>query len=123
MHKTVAPQLSTVELIDALEAGIAAMRSRSGDPVAAAVEPSTLLAEMERAEVSAIELAKAMGVPDGDLHAWIVGRAEVPQWALAATRLVALLPPSARRKLLTEPRAFARQTAIRTHPFSRIEDL
>jgi DNA-binding transcriptional regulator YiaG len=126
MHKTLAPQLSTVELIDALEAGIAAIRSRNGHSapdVARAAAPSELRAEMERAEVSAIELAKAIGVADGDLNAWIVGHAEPPEWALAATRLVALLPPSARRKLLTEPRGNGRAAALRTHPFSRIEDL
>lgn len=126
MHKIAAPELSTVELIDALEAGIASIRSKGGPaaPADGAVAPAfDLRAEMERAAVSPVELAKIMGVPHGDLNAWIFGRAAAPEWALAAMRLVALLPPSARRKLLTQPRAFPRETANRTHPFSRIEDL
>src|SRR4051794_5745055 len=124
MHQISAPQLSTVDLIDELETRIAAIRGRNGHAVAAAtaaVAASELRAEMQRGEVSDLELAKAMGVPSGDLHDWIAGRVEVPQWALAATRLVALLPRSERRKLLTPPRGDARGN--RTHPFSRIEDL
>ncbi len=154
MHRISAPERSTVELIDALEAGIAAIRSRNGqaapdeapapppaaaladiaEPVAApapaalpappaVVAASALVAEMERADVSPVELAKVMGVPHTELNDWISGRAEAPDWALAAIRLVALLPPSARRKILTQPRAFARQSANRSHPFSRIEEL
>ncbi len=127
MHPISAPQLSTVDLIDELEARIATIRSRNGhapDAADAPASPAELRAEMERAEISPAELAKAMDLPDGDdLYAWVAGREEPPAWALAAVRLVALLPPSARRKLLTQPRASARPSANRTHPFSRIEDL
>ena len=119
MHQISAPQLSTVDLIDELEARIAALRGRNGHaPVAPTPD---LRAEMERADVSAAELARAMHVTPDDLHDWMAGRAGVPPWALAAIRLVALLPPSERRKLLTPPRGEVRGN--RTHPFSRIEDL
>src|SRR5512144_2217070 len=106
MHQISAPQLSTVDLIDELEARIAALRGRNGHALAApadAVAASELRAEMERAEVSPAELARAMDVPHVDLNAWITGLSGAPQWALAATRLVALLPRSERRKLLTPP--------------------
>lgn len=126
MHPISAPELSTVDLIDELEARITAIRSRNGDapaPDDGEIAGAVLRAEMERAAVSAAELATAMDVSHGDLNDWIAGRAEAPQWALAATRLVALLPPSARRKLLTQPRAFVRKPGNHTHPFSRIEEL
>lgn len=126
MHPISAPQLSTVDLIDELEARIATIRSRNGHAagsIPAAPSADELRAEMERAEISPTELAKAMDLPHCDLHAWIAGREAPPVWALAAARLVALLPPSARRKLLTQSRAPARRSANRTHPFSRIEEL
>jgi len=125
MHQISAPELSTVDLIDELETRIAAIRTRNGHTPAAAAAfaaGSELRAAMERAEVSEIELARAMDVSHGDLSAWLAGLAETPQWALPATRLVALLPPSERRKLITKPRAGVRDRN-RTHPFSRIEDL
>jgi plasmid maintenance system antidote protein VapI len=123
MHQISAPQLSTVDLIDVLEARIASLRLPHGDAAPADGSAAALRAELERAEVSEAELARAMDVPHHELHAWISGRAEVPTWAVAATRLVALLPPSERRKLQTQPRALARESLNRNHPFSRIEEL
>jgi len=125
MHQISAPELSTVELIDELEARIASIRTRNGNAPAAAAPVAggcALRTAMELAEVSEAELARAMDVPHNDLSAWMAGLAEAPQWALAATRLVALLPPSERRKLITKPRAGVRDRN-RTHPFSRIEEL
>jgi hypothetical protein len=125
MHQISAPELSTVDLIDELEARIAAIRKRNSYAPAVlspVVAGSDLRTAMERAEVSEVELARAMDVPPSDLSAWIAGVADAPQWALAATKLVALLPPSERRKLIAKPRADVRGRN-RTHPFSRIEDL
>jgi hypothetical protein len=123
MHQISAPELSTVDLIDELEARIAAIRTRNG-PAPAAVAPTVAASElrltMERAEVSDVELARAMDVPHGDLSAWIAGLTDAPHWVVAATKLVALLPPSERRKLITKSRA---DRVNRTHPFSRIEEL
>jgi len=112
MHKTRAPELTTVELIDALEAGIAAIRSRNGSPAPSGgpIEPALLREQMERASVSAAELARAVGVPRGDLDAWL-------------GRLCLLLTPAARWRLLAPRRANGREQASRTHPFSRIEEL
>jgi hypothetical protein len=122
MHQISAPELSTVDLIDELEARIAAIRTRNGH-APAAVAPglagSELRTAMELAEVSETELARAMDVPHGDLTAWLAGAVDAPQWAFAATKLVALLPRSERRKF-TQPRTVR---ANRTHPFSRIEEL
>ncbi len=112
MHKTRAPQLTTVELIDALEAGIASLRTRNGGPVPPAngsVEPAVLRAQLERASVSAADLARAVGVPPGDLDAWI-------------SRLFELLTPAARWRLLA-PRPNGSPHFRGTHPFSKIEEL
>ena len=112
MQKTRAPQLTSVELIDALEAGIASLRSRNGGPAPPAngsVEPAVMRAQLERASVSAADLARAIGVPQGDLDAWIA-------------RLFHLLTPAARGRLLaTRPNGSPHSRA--THPFSRIEEL
>ncbi len=112
MQKTRAPQRTTVELIDALEAGIASLRSRNGGPSPPAhgpVEPAVLRAQLEKASVSAAELAQAVGVSQGDLDAWIA-------------RLFHLLTPAARGRLLA-PRPNGSAHSRATHPFSRIEEL
>jgi hypothetical protein len=112
MQKTRAPQLTTVELIDALEAGIASLRSRNGRPAPPAnrsIEPGVLRAQLERASASAAELAEAVGMPRGDLDAWIA-------------RLFHLLTPAARWRLLAQ-RPNGSPHAGPTHPFSKIEEL
>jgi hypothetical protein len=115
-------------MLDALEAGISALRSRSitgplpqANPEAAAM----LSAELRAAGISAAEFARVACVPQDAVDGWTSGAIAAPQWVSVAIRLVALLTPSARQKLLSDPmRAQVRTRDLtRCHPFSRIEEL
>jgi hypothetical protein len=117
-----------LELLDAVEAGISALRTRSVPVPAgqAGSETATaLLTELRAAGISAAEFARLTGIPREAVEDWTVGSSSVPQWVPAAVRLVALLTPSARRKLLHGPASAASRPPDRTqcHPFSRIEEL
>jgi hypothetical protein len=115
-------------MLDALEASISALRSRSiagplpqANPEAAAM----LGAELRAAGISAAEFARLACVPQDAVEGWTTGTIAAPHWVSVAIRLVALLTPSARHKLLNDPMcAQARATdRSRCHPFSRIEEL
>jgi len=128
MHTTALPQLTTVELIDALEAEIAAIRSRKQGPSpsdrdSATIDPVLLRTEMRRNGVSAVNLAKAAGVSNEDVNGWIQGGSAIPSWVLAVIRLYAQLTPSARRKVLNGAREETANSRNNSHPFSRIEEL
>jgi len=115
-------------MLDAIEAGISALRSRSvsapatqGNSDAAVM----LQAELRAAGISAGEFARLACVPQDAVEGWTTGASAAPQWVSVAIRLVALLTPSARDKLLHGPvRAPARAAdRAQCHPFSRIEEL
>jgi hypothetical protein len=115
-------------MLDALEAGISALQARSiaGPPPQANPEAAAMLsAELRVSGISAVEFARLACVPQDTVEAWTSGAIAAPQWASVAVRLVALLTPSARHKLLNDPmRAQAGATnSTRCHPFSRIEEL
>jgi hypothetical protein len=115
-------------MLDAMEAGIAALRPRSisGPAPQAASEAALMLtAELRAAGISASEFARLAGVPQEALEDGTAGSSVAPQLISAAVRLVALLTPSARRKLLNGPPPAQARPADRTqcHPFSRIEEL
>ncbi len=127
MQKTSAPQPTTEEMLDALEAAIAAARLRNGHsappPEPGVIDPAGLRTEMENAGVSAGDLVSVLGVPQKELNAWLSGHAAVPYWVPAAIRLLALLKAPARRKALNGAPAGATARPARTHPFTRIEEL
>jgi hypothetical protein len=118
--------LTTLEMLDAVEVGISVLRSRRmpGEAPArgTAEAAAALRAELQAAGVSGSEFARAACVPLRDLEAWTAGVSPVPEWVPAALRLVALLTPSARRKLLYG-QADAQVRPANTHPFARIEEL
>jgi DNA-binding transcriptional regulator YiaG len=117
--------LTTLEMLDAVEAGISALRSRgiAGRPEQASPEAAAALrAELRAAGVSAREFARVACVPQDEVEAWTAGIRKAPEWALAAIRLLALLTPSARERLLRDQFA-GRDRQANPHPFSRIEEL
>jgi hypothetical protein len=128
MGNKCATSLTTLAMLDAIEASISALRSRNicGPPPQANSEAAVMLkAELCAAGISAREFARLACVPQDAVESWTAGSNAVPQWVLVAIRLVALLTPSARHKLLHDPvRAQARaMDRTQCHPFSRIEEL
>jgi hypothetical protein len=126
MGNKCASSLTTLEMLDAVEAGISALRSwhmpgESSGP--ATVEAVAMLrAELQAAGVSAAEFARGACIAQHDVEAWLAGTSPLPHWVPATIRLMALLPPSARRKLLYAQAGTQTQPA-NCHPFSRIEEL
>jgi hypothetical protein len=115
-------------MLDAIEAGVSALRSRSvsGPPPQASSEAAAKLqAELRAAGISAGEFARLACVPQDAVESWTTGASAAPQWVPVAIRLVALLTPSARHKLFHDPVGAQARAADRTqcHPFSRIEEL
>lgn len=113
-------------MLDAVEAGIAHLRSRhaTGDPSAPvnAGAAATLRAELRNAGLSASEFARVASVSRDEVEAWTSGASPVPEWVPAALRLIMHLTLSARRKLLNS-QAGAQVRPANSHPFSRIEEL
>jgi hypothetical protein len=121
--------LTTLDLLDALEAGIAALPFRNGNHPEPA-SPACLEEELEKATLSAAEFARLLNLPSEQLNDWLAGRVSIPAWLPAVVQAVGLLPPSARRKLLKGVVLKTWSSAgstwkgpARTHPFSRIEEL
>lgn len=124
MQNPCATPLTTLEMLDALEAGLADLRSRNGHSAAGghgAMTPAAVAVEVEKAGIAPGELARVLGVSRQEIEEWVAGRNPVPSWVPAAFRILALLTPSARRTLLQ--RASPARQSNRSHPFSRIEEL
>ena len=125
MQNPCAPQLTTIEILDALEAGILALRSRNGH--AAPRSPGVMTGGALRAEIARIglstgEFARAARLEREEVEGWLEDRTPVPAWAPAALRMLELLTPSARRTLLNAGQQTGKRPQ-RSHPFSRIEEL
>jgi transcriptional regulator with XRE-family HTH domain len=120
-----------MEMLDAVEAGIATLRSRGtpgeAPPGVGAGTAVDFRATLQAAGVSASELARAMNVSPQELEAWAAGASPAPEWVPAAIQLVAALSPSERRKLLYGRTGYGpsggRARPDNRHPFSRIEEL
>lgn len=113
-------------MLDALEAELKALRSVSvmaNSHGFAAVAPSVLRTELERAGLTPTEFSRIAGVPRVEMEDWLNDRHPVPAWVLVPIQLAALLTPSVRRKMLRQPLGKAIISTQKVHPFSRIEDL
>jgi hypothetical protein len=114
-------------MVDALEAGIAALRSHNGNGVSHdsnAIPPDALRREMTRCGVSVEDVASVTGMERGVVEAWIAGKRPTPEWALAFIRLTAELPMPARRRLGRQAsHPMVSRAESRSHPFARIEEL
>ena len=82
-----------------------------------------LTAELIRTGIPADELASVLGVPQTKIDAWLAGNSAVPDWVPATIRLFSLLTPVMRRKLLDGSAVVSREHPIRSHQYSRIEEL
>ena len=114
------------EMLDALEAEVAVLRSLAILAVPrgfAVVAPSVLRAELERTALTPLEFARIAEVSRQDVEDWLANRNPTPAWVLITIQLAALLPPSVRRKMLRQPLGNAIIPIQKAHPFSRIEDL
>ena len=121
MGNTCATSLTTLAMLDALEAGISALQSQCvSGPGGVALQ-----AELHAAGISTGEFARLVYVPQDAVEGWASGAKAAPAWAAAAIRLVALLTPSARHKLLYGAMRTHSPVVGQTqsHPFSRIEEL
>ena len=123
-------------MLDLLEAGIEALRSNSGQPLPGhgvpeadlpdqrVVSPQELRAGMAAGPYSVGEIANALSVSRETVDDWLSGKAAIPAWVPVAMRMIALLTPSARRKLQNGAASYKNKTEPqKTHPFSKIEDL
>jgi DNA-binding transcriptional regulator YiaG len=120
-------------MLDVLEAGVEALRSnpalrKKGHASlngGSAISPEELRTGMAAESLSVGDVANALSVPRGTVEDWLGGRAAIPAWVPVTMRMIALLPPSARRKLQNGA-AYTSKTKTepsKTHPFSRIEEL
>jgi hypothetical protein len=123
-------------MLDLLEAGVEALRPNCGQPLPAqrlpggcgpdqrAVSPQELRAGMAAGSYSEGEIANALSVPRETVTDWLSGKAAIPSWVPVTMRMIALLTPSARRKLQNGAASYKSKTEPqKSHPFSKIEDL
>jgi hypothetical protein len=123
-------------MFDLLEAGVEALRSNSGHPLPPqgvpdggesnqpVVSPRELRAGMAAGPYSVGEIANALSVPRGTVDDWLSGKTAIPSWVPVTMRMIALLTPSARRKLQNGAASHKNKTdPKKSHPFSKIEDL
>jgi transcriptional regulator with XRE-family HTH domain len=84
---------------------------------------------MDRAGLSEAEFSAIFGISPGLLQDWLAGTRPVPSWVLPTIQMLYLLSPAVRQRLLRDmplqqgkmPEPPRKQ--IKSHPFSRIEDL
>lgn len=118
-------------MLDVLEAGVEALRSKRGnvDSHGAGMVSADELRAAIMASLSANEIANILSVPRETVDDWLNGQASIPSWVPGTIRVIALLTPSARRKLQNGTSHQAKTetktetTTKRCHPFSRIEEL
>ena len=145
--------MTLLELLESLEAAVAARNGQTlSAPVtspslalkkesqaevnwsfpnenANALPPGALRGQMEKAGLTNAEFSAIFGVSPGTLQDWVGGLRPVPSWVLPTVQMLYLLSPAVRQRLfqdrplqdaLKQP---AEPKRIRSHPFSRIEDL
>ncbi len=116
--------MTLIELLESLEAAVAARQSDPDAPVAAPslvrragissevnytfpnetaeehLSPSLLAGHMERAGLTNAEFSSIFGVPPGVLQDWLKGTSAVPSWVVPAIQMLYLLSPAVRQRLL-----------------------
>lgn len=105
MGNTCATLRTTIEMLDAIEAGISALRTGGEGPPREDLQAAVVALhdELRAAGLSAGEFARLARVP--------------------AIRMISLLTPSARRKLLQATPTAPAPSRTDCHPFSKIEEL
>lgn len=126
--------LTILEMLDALEAGIVNERmsrpKKASVPSTDSISPESLESQIEKCGLSAAELGAIFGVEPETVREWLGGRSGIPHWVQPALQIYELLGLGARRKILTRPKpvplpAPSPRTGapVKTHPFSRLQDL
>ncbi len=126
MAEQCASRATIQEMLDALEAEVAELRTQAALAVPrgyAVVAPSAIADGMAAAGLTVTELARIAGVAREDVEGWLAGRVETPAWVVTTIQLAGMLTPSARRKMVRQPLGKANIPTEKVHPFSRIEDL
>lgn len=119
--------LTLVEMLDALEARLTALRVEDGHlastPPPEPISDATLRAQMLRVGLSAADFRAIFGVAPDQWEDWMTGKSPIPSWVQTALQILVLLSPTARRSFLNRPGLDAQKAPAKTHPFSRIEEL
>ena len=138
--------MTILEMLDALEAGIEALRRKNEELAAGhrtiqrpatrsdvhwtfpveksdAGRPEMLRRRMETTGLSHAELAGIFGVTVSSLQDWLAGRRPVPSWTLPSMAVLDLLTPVARMTIRNGLPAERAKRPAAPHPFSRIEEL
>jgi hypothetical protein len=90
---------------------------------AAPTQPEELGRQMERAGLTAADFAEIFRMPLEGLQDWLTGSRPIPPWVVPVLRILELVSPMARRKLLNRPTPELQDSQSKRHPFSRVEDL
>lgn len=92
--------------------------------------PGVLRSQMEKAGLTNGEFSAIFGISPNVLQDWLGGHRPVPSWVLPTIQMLYLLSPAVRQRLLQEhplresvDSPPSEPKRIRSHPFSRIEDL
>jgi len=145
--------LTLLELLESLEAAVAARQGQAQSaPVtspslalreeskvevnwsfpnenANVLPPGVLRSQMEKAGLTETEFSAIFGISPGILQEWLGGLRPVPSWVLPTIQMLYLLSPAVRQRLFQDhpvQQAIKQQPELkqlRSHPFSRIEDL
>lgn len=143
--------MTLLELLESLEAAVAARQSGAdpaassslvrqtnlpgevhwtfSDENASALPPGVLRSQMARAGLTETEFSAIFGLTPGLLQDWLEGIRPVPSWVLPTIQMLYLLSPAVRQRLLQDMplqqsrKPEAQRKQIKSHPFSRIEDL
>lgn len=122
--------MTIIDMLDALEAGIFRLHATNGSCPSAAlaskadpVHAGALRAQLEKTGLSPGEFTTIFGVQPSVFEDWLGGGDVIPSWVPASIQVLALIPPSARRRLRRNCPMRYETNPARSHPFSRIEEL
>jgi hypothetical protein len=138
--------LTILDMLDALESSLVALRTCGGASAravaataaavpAAAPAPRAAsiyaappvsrhpLPPLQEAGITAAEFTDIFGVGQVQLEDWLAGAEPAPSWVEPSIHLLGALPPSLRRMLVERNGARRHRAPVRSHPFSRIEEL
>jgi hypothetical protein len=127
--------LTTVELLEAMDAGVAALRSRiemltaltaglQADAGASApLDGKALRVRLDLAGLSKAQFAGFFGLPVSSVESWLAGERPIPSWVVPSIHMLELLTPAARRSLMKSPPPRNGTRPVNRHPFARIEEL